>query len=199
MASNPSSFQKNARSPRRRRRAIAARAPCGIRLVVVVEGRLGGSAGLSGDGAESRTGVMERRGWTGAEWGRGGAPFPGEAKGVAGPGGEEKGAGGVARRLPTSESKFHKKNIAGTGTGVRVPRTAPRPSQAQAPRGRCGLPVCPVRLLPRGLALAGLSVLHLCFSSQVAALARTKDRFSSPVRHVLMPVVIGYLHLHQIK
>jgi len=157
MASNPSSFQKNARSPRRRRRAIAARAPCGIRLVVVVEGRLGGSAGLSGDGAESRTGVMERRGWTGAEWGRGGAPFPGEAKGVAGPGGEEKGAGGVARRLPTSESKFHKKNIAGT-----------------APRGRCGLPVCPVRLLPRGLALAGLSVLHLCFSSQVAALARTK-------------------------
>jgi ferric-dicitrate binding protein FerR (iron transport regulator) len=109
MASNPSSFQKNARSPRRRRRAIAARAPCGIRLVVVVEGRLGGSAGLSGDGAESRTGVMERRGWTGAEWGRGGAPFPGEAKGVAGPGGEEKGAGGVARRLPTSESKFHKK------------------------------------------------------------------------------------------
>ena len=78
---------------------------------MVVEGRLGGSAGLSGDGAESRTGVMERRGWTGAEWGRGGAPFPGEAKGVAGPGGEEKGAGGVARRLPTSEYKFHlKKN-----------------------------------------------------------------------------------------
>jgi len=39
-----------------------------------------------------------------------------------------------------------------------------------------GLPVYPVRLLPRGLALAlaGLSVLHLCFSSQVAALARTK-------------------------
>lgn len=45
------------------------------------EGRLRRSAGLSGDGAGSRTGVMERRGWTGAEWGRGGAPFPGGSEG----------------------------------------------------------------------------------------------------------------------
>lgn len=191
MASNPSSFQKNARSPRRR--AIAARAPCGIRLVVVVEGRLGGSAGLSGDGAESRTGVMERRGWTGAEWGRGGAPFPGEAKGVAGPGGEEKGAGGVARRLPTSESKFRKKTLPALAQAYAYRGQHRVQAKRKRPVGG-GLPVCPVRLLPRGLALAGLSVLHLCFSSQVAALARTKDRFSSPVRHVLMPVVIGYLH-----
>jgi hypothetical protein len=148
------------------------------------EGRLRRSAGLSGDGAGSRTGVMERRGWTGAEWGRGGAPFPGGSEG-GWP--EEKGAGGVARRLPTSESKFHKKNIAGTVTGTGV-RGGPRPKpSASAP----WTVDCQFAPSAASLAASPSPVCQFCTCASeectVAALAYQRlIQFTLPVRHVLM-------------
>jgi hypothetical protein len=81
---------------------------------------VGGSRGKgrSEDGAESLSGVMERRGWMGE---RSGEEVARHFR-RGGRGGGEEGSG-VARRLRTSESKFHKKNI--VGTAARATGTSP--------------------------------------------------------------------------